>query len=219
MGNPSVALFGGTFDPVHIGHLISARSVREQLSLDEVIFIPSANPPHKDSAPITDVGQRLQMVKIAIGREQGLAFDDCEIKRSGPSFSYETVMHFRERLGEQARICWIIGMDAIYDLDSWHRVSDLVDACEIITTSRPGWDVPDLTPRVLTPRVLAALSEKLDNEQLARLRSGIIETARIDISSTDIRQRVADGMSIQYLVPQQVHQYIMDHGLYGNEVT
>ncbi len=204
MSTSSVALMGGTFDPIHLGHVVVARSVREQLCLDQVIFIPSANPPHKDQTPISDIAHRLAMVKLAIEAEEGFACDDCEAHRRGPSYSYDTVTHFRRRLGRQARIHWIIGADSLAELESWYRVNDLVNSCQIITVSRPGWEQPDLS----------GFGQVLGADRIAKLKSGIIQTPRVDISATEIRRRLAAGQSVHNLVPEPVRQYIDDHQLY-----
>ena len=199
-----LALMGGTFDPIHFGHLIAGRAVREALGLEELIFIPSAQPPHKSKAPISDAPRRLAMVGLAIEGDRGFACDDCEAQRAGPSYSYDTVMEFRRQLGTAARICWIIGADSLAELESWHRIGDLLDACEIITVRRPGWNASEL------PRP----TETLNAEQIAKLKRGIMQTPRIDISATGIRRRVACGMPIRYLVPEAVRGYIEEHQLY-----
>ncbi len=211
MSTPNVALFGGTFDPIHFGHLIVARCVLERLSLDEVTFIPSANPPHKGRADLSDVAHRLAMVELAIdgqrplvGAEPGFACDDCETKRTGPSYTFETVMHFRERLGPHAGLHWIIGADSLAELETWHRASELVDACNIVTVNRPGDFQTDLS----------TFGRVLGEQHVAKLKRGILQTPHIDISATDIRRRVAAAQSIRYLVPEPVRQYIEDHQLY-----
>ncbi len=211
MSTPNVALFGGTFDPIHCGHLIVARCVLERLSLDEVTFIPSANPPHKGRADLSDVAHRLAMVELAIdgprplvGAEPGFACDDCEARRAGPSYTLETVMHFRERLGPGAHIHWIIGADSLAELESWHRATELVDACNIVTVNRSGDCQPDLS----------TFGRVLNEGHVAKLERGILQTPHIDISATDIRRRVAAAQSIRYLVPEPVRQYIEDHQLY-----
>ena len=219
MSTPNVALFGGTFDPIHCGHLIVARCVLERLSLDGVTFIPSGNPPHKGRTDLSDVAHRLAMVELAIdgprplvGAEPGFACDDCEARRTGPSYTFETVMHFRERLGPEATIHWIIGADSLAELESWHRVSELVDACNIVTVNRPGTgagtSAGDYQPD------LSTFGRVLDQEHVAKLKRGILQTPYIDISATDIRRRVAADQSIRYLVPEPVRQYIEDHQLY-----
>ncbi len=204
MDAPGIALMGGTFDPIHNGHLIIARSVRERLGLDRVVMIPSADPPHKMQLKLTAFEHRLAMVKSAVQDEAGIVCDDCEGQRSGPSYTFDTVMEFRRRLGSDARICWIIGADSLPELETWHRADELVEACEIVTACRPGWDKPDLSKfgAMLTPA------------HVDKLTRAIIQTPRIDISSTDIRRRVAQGLSIRYLVPESVNQYITAHGLY-----
>ncbi len=222
MSTPNIALFGGTFDPIHCGHLIVARYVLERLSLDGVTFIPSANPPHKGRADLSDVAHRLAMVELAIEAEPGFACDDCETRRTGPSYTFETVMHFRQRLGPDgprplvggprplvgANIHWIIGADSLAELESWHRVSELVDACNIVTVNRSGTSAGDSQPD------LSTFGRVLDERHVAKLERGILQTPHIDISATDIRRRVAAAQSIRYLVPEPVRQYIEDHQLY-----
>ena len=215
MSTPNIALFGGTFDPIHCGHLIVARCVLERLSLDGVTFIPSANPPHKGGADLSDVAHRLAMVELAIdeprslvGAEPGFACDDCEARRTGPSYTLDTVMHFRERLGPEATIHWIIGADSLAELESWHRVAELVDACNIVTVNRPGTSAGDQRPD------LSTFGRVLGEHHVAKLEHGILQTPHIGISATDIRRRVAAAQSIRYLVPEPVRQYIEDHQLY-----
>ncbi len=225
MSTPNIALFGGTFDPIHCGHLIIARCVLERLSLDGVTFIPSANPPHKGRANLSDVAHRLAMVELAIESESGFACDDCETRRTGPSYTFDTVMHFREQLGQDeprplvggprplvggprplvgAKIHWIIGADSLAELESWHRAGELIDACNIVTVNRLGDRQPDLS----------TFGRVLDEGHIAKLERGILQTPCIDISATDIRRRVAAAQSIRYLVPEAVRQYIEDHQLY-----
>ena len=204
MSTPNVALFGGTFDPIHCGHLIVGRCVLERLSLDEVTFIPSAVPPHKGREDLLDVAHWLAMVELAVDLEPGFTCDDCETKRTGPSYTLETVMHFRERLGSDANIHWIIGADSLAELETWHRAGELVDACNIVTVNRLGDNQPDLS----------TFGRVLDEGHVAKLERGILQTPHIDISATDIRRRVAAAQSIRYLVPEPVRQYIEDHQLY-----
>lgn len=204
MDDAGVGLFGGTFDPIHCGHLIVARSIREQLSLQSIVFIPAARPPHKGHAPMTTPEHRLEMVRLSVEGEEGLTYDDCELHRPGPSYTYQTVVDFRQRLGAAAPLYWIIGADLSAELGTWYRIRELLQGCGMVTVSRPGWDEPDLS----------ALASVLDAGQIARLREGITRGPRIDISATDIRRRVAAGRSIRFLVPEPVRHYIEQHGLY-----
>ena len=199
-----VALFGGTFNPIHNGHLIVARSVVEHLHLSRLIVIPSANPPHKGGDELADAADRLAMVRLALEGEPGFEASDIEIRRSGPSFTILTIDAFREKLGSDAAIHWIIGGDSLPELHTWYRVGELVDRCRIVTAVRPGFEAPDLS----------SLTRSLSREQIARLRDSILPTPCIDISATDIRRRLREGRSIRYLVPEPVCDYIAQHKLY-----
>jgi len=199
-----VGLFGGSFNPIHNGHLIVARAVAERLKLDRVILLPSARPPHKGDRKLLDATYRAEMVRLAIEGEPLFECSDFDLTRNGPSYTIDTVMHFRESLGPQAELHWIIGADSLSELTTWHRVRDLVDACRILTAARPGWDAIDWTP----------LRAILSDAQVAALQAGVLPTPRIDISSTDIRRRVREGRSIRYLVPEPVWSYIDRYALY-----
>ncbi len=201
----SIALFGGTFNPIHNGHLIIARSIAELLGLSRVVLIPSANPPHRNDDDLADAADRLEMVRLAIAGEPDFEASDFEIRRSGPSYTILTVEGHRESLGPDLPIHWIIGGDTLCELHTWYRVSELVDMCRIVTAARPGFESPDLSP----------LATALSAPQIQRLRDGILPTPRIDISATDIRRRVRAARSIRYLVPDAVRKYIADRGLYG----
>ncbi len=199
-----IGLFGGSFNPIHNGHLIVARAVAERLRLERVILLPSARPPHKGDRKLLDGVHRAAMVKLAIIEEPLFEFSDFDLTRDGPSYTIETVMHFRQSLGPQAELHWIIGADSLSELTAWHRVRDLVDACGIVTAARPGWEAIDWAP----------LRAILSDAQVAALQAGVLPTPRVDISSTDIRRRVREGRSIRYLVPDPVRSYIETHALY-----
>jgi nicotinate-nucleotide adenylyltransferase len=199
-----VGLFGGSFNPIHNGHLIVARAVAERLKLDHVILLPSARPPHKGDRKLLDGENRAALVKLAIIDEPLFEFSDFDLTREGPSYTIDTVMHFRESLGPQAALHWIIGADSLSELTTWHRVRDLVDACRIVTAARPGWDTMDWAP----------FRAMLSDAQVAAIQAGVLPTPRIDISSTDIRRRVREGRSIRYLVPDIVRSYIETNDLY-----
>lgn len=200
-----VGLYGGSFNPIHIGHLIVARSVAERLELTRVIFIPSAVPPHKEGERLVEPRHRAEMVRLAIAADPLFDFSDFDLARQGPSYTIETIAHFKKGLPAGAELFWIIGADWLTELDTWYKAAELVDACTVVTAARPGWDQPDL----------AALSTKLGDAQIAKLRAHVLDTPRIDISATDIRQRVAAGKPIRYLVPESVRQYIEMFRLYA----
>jgi len=193
-----VGLFGGSFDPIHHGHLILARSVMEAMNLTRVIFLPSRSPPHKPEREFLDANHRAEMVQLAIEGEPRFEFGDFDLIRHGPCYSFDVVLHFRKRFGEEVELCWIVGADSLGELPTWHRFKELVDACRIVTALRPGWDEIDWS----------ALGQVFSEAQVARLREGVIRTPRIEISSTDIRARLREGRSIAYLVPEPVRSYL-----------
>jgi nicotinate-nucleotide adenylyltransferase len=193
-----IGLYGGSFNPIHCGHLIIARAVAEKLALARVIFLPSATPPHKEGEALVDARHRAEMVKLAIAGDALFDFSDFDLTRSGPSYTIETVAHFKQTLPAETELFWIIGADWLMELDTWYKAAELVDACTFVTAARPGWDRPNLSK----------LSAKLSAAQIARLREHILDTPRIDISATDIRARVAAGKSIRYLVPESVQAYV-----------
>lgn len=200
----SIGLYGGSFDPIHHGHLIVARAVAERIGLARVIFLPSARPPHKPAEGLAEPVHRAEMVKRAIAGEPVFDFSDFDLTRRGPSYTIDTIRHYRAELGEDVELCWIIGADSLPELSMWYRVSGLVDQCRVITAARPGW----------TGLEGPALRGSLSEEQITKLRAGVVQTPMIEISSTDIRRRVRTGQSIRYLVPEPVRSYIELHQVY-----
>jgi len=204
-----ILLFGGTFDPVHNGHLIVSRAAAERLGAQKVIFIPSALPPHKVSLPVSDARDRLRIVQEAVRKEELFAVSDCELQRAGPSYTLDTVRYFRKVYGEQTELFWLIGADSVEELTGWYRVKELVNECTIVTAPRTE-DVP---------KGLAVLPKVLNAEQIEHIRKYVLDTPRIDISATEIRRRVAQGRSISFLVPPAVEEYIFKQKLYQTEVA
>ncbi len=204
-----VALFGGSFDPIHTGHLIIARSVAEKLDIERIVFLPSGNPPHKPTGLAAGIDHRIEMVRLAIADEPLFTLDEFDARRDGPTYTLDTIRHFAGQVSHAEKLVWIIGADSLVALATWHRAAELVDACRIVTAVRPGWTSPDLS--VLKPT--------LTNEQVAKLRSQILETPCIDISATDIRHRVRNNASVNYLVPDAVRRHILENGLYREGET
>ena len=199
-----VGLFGGSFNPIHLGHLIVARAVAERVGLARVIFLPSGRPPHKDENDLLDGVHRGAMVELAIAGEAIFSFSDYDLTRHGPSFTIDTVRHFRAGLEADDELCWIIGADSLRELPTWRSVGELVEACRIITAARPGWKTD----------VWDDLRRTFNDDQVAKIRSGVVETPLIDISATDIRRRVSSGLSVRYLMPGQVIRYIRANKLF-----
>ncbi len=202
-----IALYGGSFNPIHIGHLITARSVAEAIPLDRVIFLPSSNPPHKQDQALLDPAHRAQMVKLAIEGEPLFTFSDHDLTKTAPTYTVETVAHFAEALGRDTELHWIIGADSLLELTTWYRVKTLVDSCRIVTAARPGWD----------PSAMDELCAKLSDRQIEDIRAFVLQTPGIDISATDIRERIRAGLSIRFLVPDAVRAYIDAQKLYRDE--
>ncbi|MEE8170038.1 MAG: nicotinate-nucleotide adenylyltransferase [Phycisphaerae bacterium] len=199
-----IGLYGGSFDPIHFGHLISARAVADALNLTKIVLIPAASPPHKLADTLAPAADRLAMAQLAVRNDPLFEVDDLELHRPGPSFTFDTVTEFRRRLGSQAELFWIIGGDTLPELATWHRIPELVGIVAIVTTVRHAAGKPDLS----------SLASLIPASDLESLRANCLETPAIQISSTDIRNRTGRGRSIRYLTPDPVVVFIDEHGLY-----
>ena len=210
-----LGILGGTFNPVHLAHLRIAEEVHEACDLDRVLFIPAATPPHKEVAESTPFTDRLNMVKAAIDDNPSFAISDLEQHRDGPSYSVDTLTILR-RENPENELFFIIGMDSFRDIHLWMDYRRLFQLAHIVVVSRPGIACND--PREFLP--VALLDEFCYNSASKKLchSSGneviLLEETWLDISSTRIRQMVAAGHSIRYLVPAAVAGYIQQHGLY-----
>lgn len=190
-----IGCMGGTFDPVHIGHLLAAESAKEAARLDEVWFVPTSIPPHKPQ-PGTNAESRCEMLKAAIGANPAFRLETIEMEREGASYTVDTVIALQEREPE-AQFYWIIGSDMINDLPNWRRIDELAERISFIGLERP--DQPGN-----------------DSELPAFLRRRLMRAAMppLGVSSSDIRRRLKDGRSIRYLVPEAVYDYIRRNDLY-----
>ena len=202
-----IVVLGGTFNPVHFGHLIVARSVAERFDAGRIVLMPVATPPHKES-PLAAPEHRLAMLRLAVQDDPLFEVCSMELDRAGVSYTYDTLVELRRRDGEQAELMWIIGMDMLGDLPSWRRAEQVVALARVITVARPPMPA-DLGA------VLAPLRPRFDAERVRQLSEDILATPLIDISSTQIRRRVAEGKSIAYLTAVPVVQYVHRHRLYG----
>jgi nicotinate-nucleotide adenylyltransferase len=197
-------MLGGTFDPIHVGHLALARSAQEQLGLDRVIVVPAGRPPHKRDQPITPAEDRLAMVELAVAGEPGIDVSRIEIDRPGPSFTIDTA---EALLGEGAaagrpiELTIILSAESFAELPTWHEPDRLLRLARIAVAPRPGHPAP--TPDRLDPR-LSAYADRFD----------VLDGPHLDVSATDIRRRVAADQSIVGLVPPSVAAYIEAHHLY-----
>ncbi len=206
-----IGVLGGTFDPIHIGHLRGALEVAELLALDEVRLIPSARPPHRDAPQVT-AEQRLQLVRLAVAGEPLLQVDDRELARTTPSWTIDTLESLRGELGADDQLFLLLGWDAFCGLPSWQRWTELLQHCHLLVLQRP--DADSEAPEALRD-LLAARSV---NEPAALCgpagQIAFVWQAPLAVSATDIRRRLATGRSVRFLLPDAVLHYIDAHGLY-----
>lgn len=212
MGAPRrIGILGGTFDPIHIGHLRGALEVTELLGLDELRLIPSARPPHRET-PSSSAEDRLAMARCAVADLLPLRVDDRELARDKPSWTFDTLLSLRDELEAADQLFLLLGWDAFCGLPGWHRWSELLDHCHILVMQRP--DADSEAPEVL--RNLLAARSVADPLALAGPAGQIafVWQTPLAISATQIRQLLASGRSVRFLVPDAVLAYINAHGLY-----
>lgn len=208
----AIGIFGGTFDPVHIGHLRTALELREYLGLDAMHLMPAGDPAHRE-APRTAAAHRLAMVRLAVAREAGLVADDREIARGGATYSIDTLVAMRRELGPAVPLCLCIGMDSLVTLDTWKRWRELADHAHIVVAARPGWSPPAHGP---VAQWLAERRVDVPARLLARPAGGVHVAAMtlLPVAATALRASLAAGRSIRYLTPDPVVDYIHTHQLY-----
>ena len=216
-------LFGGTFNPVHLGHLRAALEVKEGFELSEIFLIPAALPPHKMPGDVVDAGDRLKMLNLALEDKAGFSVSDIEIRRSGPSYTIDSVKHFKGTLPEKSKIYLVMGLDAFLEIDTWKSYEELIALVSIIVINRPfrdrhssgnGWELLD---DYLTSCISA--DYKFSKSQSCYLSDDrkpiyIFDVTALDISSTRIRRLIKEGRSIGYLVPRKAAEFIKSRGLY-----
>ena len=200
----TIILFGGSFDPIHVGHVAVARAAMKKLCADEMIFIPAKRSPHKQNVPSAIAENRLEMVSLAVENNPLFSVSDYEITGSDPSYTFDTVKHFRGQFGDESQICFLIGADTIADLPKWHRVEELMWLCRFCTMYRGGMELPDFD----------GLRGVFSDDRIAQLQADILATPMVDISSTEIRAAAAAAESIDGMVSPKVAEYIKQNGLY-----
>ena len=207
-----VGLFGGTFDPVHLGHLRLALEAAESLALEQVRLLPCHQPPHRNS-PQVESRQRADMLHLAMGASSLLRVDERELERQGPSYTLETLQQLRAELGPEVSLVWILGSDAFARLDTWHRWRELLDWAHLLVVRRPGYTLPERGD--LRDWWQAHQAESNDALEQAPGGSILVQELRLlPISATEIRTLVQSGRSPAYLVPERVGLYMQKHRLY-----
>ena len=213
-----IGLFGGTFDPIHWGHLRSAEEVSETFGLDRVYFIPAAVPPHKRGQTATPARDRLQMVRLAVAKNPKFSVSTAEISRAGVSYSIDTVREFAATLDKNDALYFIIGLDAFREIGTWKDFAAIFPLCNFIVTSRPGSKEKDPLKGtgIAVKKLFCYDSERKDYRHKSGTRVYFDELTDIAISASEIRALVKEGKSIRYLVPPKVEGYIKRRALYNN---
>jgi nicotinate-nucleotide adenylyltransferase len=206
-----LGIFGGTFDPIHYGHLRTAFEMLEVLAFDEVTLVPSGDPPHRGRTFAT-AEQRLEMVRVAVQGQPGLSVDDCELRREGPSYTIDTLTTIRKERPDVA-LGLIVGMDAFLGLTSWHRWGEILDLAHLVVAHRPGWHIPDTGD-------LGELIAKHGTKETAELHNNshgrvfVHAVTQLEIASTEIRKLIAAGRDPRFLMPDAVRDVILESGCY-----
>ena len=198
-----IGVFGGSFDPVHMGHLTIAQDAVEQLELNRLIFVPAAVPPHKQDKTLVEGRHRFEMLQLATEANLSFEVSDMELQRGGISYTFDTIKQIQfEHPG--AELFFIIGLDSLAELHLWRNIEPLLELCTVVPFARGGEDPARVAEQI-----------QLSNAWKTKLLERLIRIHEIEISASDIRMRQAEGLSIRYLVPPEVEMYIAEHHLYG----
>ena len=204
MSLPTIVLFGGSFDPIHLGHTEVAKVAAEQLHAERVIFLPAKRSPLKSNLPSAGDEDRITMIRRAIENHPLFDVSDYELHRPAPSYTLHAVRHFRQVFGPERSLYWLIGADAAKDLLHWYGVRELMSLCHISTMVRAGCSMPDFT----------GFADVMGEQHVAELNAHILQTPLIPISSSEVRRRLSTGESLETLLDPKVSDYIKNRGLY-----
>ena len=199
-----IGILGGTFNPVHLGHLIMAQTVAKKFKLEQILFIPCAVPYHKKNIRLADARHRLKMVRLAVARTPHFAGSDIDLKRGGPSYSIDTIQKLKKAYPPRTRFYFIIGSDSLWELPLWYRIKDLTRTCQFVTIARSKYPLTGL--KKLAARIGPAGAQKI--------KKNFLKHPVVNISSTGIRARRKKKRPISQLVPHRVEKYIIKHRLY-----
>jgi len=207
MATRKIALFGGTFDPIHLGHTTVAAEAAKTIGAEKVVFVPAKQSPLKGFSPIASDRDRLNMIALALTESSVFTVSDYELRKNTSSYTARTVQYFQQSCGTDTLIYWLIGADSIDDLPCWHKITDLIDQCNIATVLRGGCKKPDF----------ARFTRLWGPKRVQKLQKNIIQTPMIRISSTEVRNRISSGCDVSNLLHRAVADYIHTHGLYHRE--
>ena len=204
MTKRTIVLFGGTFDPIHFGHTKVADFAANRMQAEKIIFIPAKCSPLKGFFPRANDEDRSRMIALSIADNDRFALSDCELKRPAPSFTLDTIRQFKQNYGPETSIHWLLGADSVKDLVHWYKVGELIDECELTTMYRAGYAPPDFE----------AFEPLWGRERVARLKRNVVQTPLIDISSTEVRRRLAAHEDVGGMLHADVIRYIRENDLY-----
>jgi nicotinate-nucleotide adenylyltransferase len=203
-GPRRIGILGGTFDPPHVGHLWLATLAADAIGLDRVLFMPAAQPPHKPGTGIASAADRLLMTRLATAGDEAFELTLIEMERAGPSYTIDSVVELRRLYGDDAELFLLMAADSLAQIDAWRQPDELLERIEWVVGPRPGVALPD-----------RSMLEERFGERAGRIH--LLDGPSLDISSTAVRERVAAGHAIRYLVPRGVEELIVDRGLYRRE--
>ncbi len=199
-----IVLFGGTFDPIHLGHTTVAADAARHIGAEKTIFVPAKRSPLKGFLPKASDSDRFAMMALAIADYKDFQVSDCELQRSEPSYTLETVRRFQGEYGDETSIYWLIGADSIDELQLWHGIAELIDECNLAAMYRASCDPPNF----------AKFTDIWGPDRVQKLQQNVIKTSLMDISSTEIRNRLAAGDNVTDMLHPDVADYIRKNNLY-----
>ena len=209
MTDKRIILFGGTFDPVHLGHTTVASAAADYITADKIIFIPAKRSPLKGTLPRASDIDRLNMLSLAIKNRKYFEVSDYELNKPAPSYTLDTVKHFKSIYGNDFSFYWLVGADSINDLIYWYGITELIDICNLSMMYRAEYNKPDFS----------IYEHTWGKERVKKLQDNIIPTPLVNISSTQIRSRISTGQNVSQLLDNTVLSYITEHGLYKSDTN
>jgi nicotinate-nucleotide adenylyltransferase len=219
LGSKRIGLFGGTFDPVHHGHLRAGEEIRQAFSLSWVEFLPARIPPHKTDQPLTDIGHRVAMLRLAVEDNPYFRVSEVEATREGVSYLVDTLKTYRDHYPSDVSLYFIMGMDSFQEIATWHRHPELFSLSHFVVITRPGYERPELT-EVVSQDVASHFNPHGGENDCLEHTSGrriyFRETTLLDVAARRLRTWIREERSVRYLIPERVWDYVQENGLYAN---